>query len=247
MASSATTNSQAAAAAATNPKLLLNTLTSFFNNYPGAVTTEVFRLFPDGLLLGSGIFALVTQNLAYTMFFIVVLESMAMNIGLNKLFSFIDLGRTKMTSKSIDQACRSGFQSPTAEGLANMFELGGLSGFPSTHLFVAASAVSYIIFSMQEVVKELSALGPEYSQRYYTGIALSILLLLLIFWNRFSNSCEGFGVLLVSLVLGIFIGWLLMQQNLTLVGREGVNILNIPLFKYKDIQGNPIYICPTSN
>lgn len=214
------------------------------NNNIGSVMNESLRLFPDGLLLGSALFALLTQNFAYVMFFIVVLESFLVSIGLNRAFSFIDLGRTKLTKGSVTDKCNSGFQSPTAEGLANMFQFGAVSGFPSTHLFVGASSFSYIVFSMSNLIQELSALGPEYSTRYYIGLGLGALLLLILSVHRLSYDCEGFGTILISIILGIGFGYGFYIQNTMIAGRESVNILNIPLFKYKDSEGKPIYICP---
>ncbi len=239
-------SAQTATAAATNPSLFKNKITEFLNGYPGAVIMELLRLFPDGLLLGAGLFAFITQNFAYTMFFFIIFESIVASIALNRTFSFIDLGRTLMSPGSKNPECRSGFQSPTAEGLANMFEFGALSGFPSTHMFVTSSAISYVLFAMNEVKNELSALGPEYATRFYLGLMLSILFILVMGFYRLSYNCDGVGTLIGSLIIGGLFGYAFVQQNVALFGRESVNILNIPLFKFKDSNGKPIYICPTS-
>ena len=253
MSSSPSTSSTTAAASApaagvkaAQKNAFLTNFVEIVNDYPGSVMQELLRLYPDGLLLGSGLFALLTQNFAYAMFFVIVLESLLVSVGLNKLFSFVDLARTKMTKDAISEPCRSGFQSPTADGLANLFQFGAVSGFPSTHMFVGSSSISYIIFSMQNLINELSVLGPEYSTRYYVGIIFAAILLFIIAFYRLQNNCEGVGTILVSLLLGVVFGYAFYLQNSTIFGRESINVLNIPLFKNRDINGKPIYICPTS-
>ncbi len=241
------TTAATAAAAATNPNVFKNKITAIWNSYPGAVLMELLRLYPDGLLLGTALFAFVTQNFAYAMFSLIVLESIAISIGLNKVFSFVDLGRTIPGKGANEEVCRSAFQSPTAEGLANMFEFGALSGFPSTHMFVASSAISYVMNAMMDLKNELSALGPEYATKFYVGLVLSIVFLLIIGLYRFNYNCEGMGNLMISLLLGLAFGYAFVQQNKVWFGRESLNIVNIPLFKYRDTNGKPIYICPTSN
>ena len=54
----------AAATGATAQLDFFGKFAKILDNYPGAGLREVIRLTPDSLLLGTGFFALITQNFA---------------------------------------------------------------------------------------------------------------------------------------------------------------------------------------
>lgn len=215
--------------------------------YPGAGLREVIRLIPDGLFIGTGLFALLTQNYPMAILFLTIFEALFITVGFQNLSGYIALPETLPTEGSVSQACISGFQSPTLQTLSYFFKLPIVSSFPSPPVFIATTAFTYVLSSIQQFSAELSELGPGFSTRYYIGIILSVASLLLITTYRFLSKCDGMGVILMSLLLGFALGLALCFQNVTFFGKESVNFLGVPTFKDRTAEGKPIYICPTGN
>jgi hypothetical protein len=216
------------------------------DSYPGSALREVIRLVPDGLFLGTGLFSLLTQNYAFGILFATLFEILFITIGLQKLMTFVDLPNTIPNADAIGKACKSGFQSPTLDNLSLFFKLGVKSTFPSAPVFILATAMSYVISSMQGFKDELNELGTAFSTRFYLGVGLSLLVLFIVSAHRFLSKCEGMGVIFLSLLLGFGAGAVLSWQNFSLFGPEAVNVMGIPYFSNTAADGKPLYICPPS-
>lgn len=215
------------------------------DQYPGAGFREVVRLIPDGLFLGVGLFSLLSQNYPLAILFVSLLETLFITVGMQNLSSYLDLPNLIPTAESVSKACVSGFQTPTLQTLSFIFRLPIKSSFPSPPVFVLTTAITYLISCMQGFANELSELGPGFSTRYYIGLFMSLLVLLIVTLFRFLNGCEGAGVLAISLLFGFILGMLLWYQNNSLLGRESTNILGVPMFASRTADGKPLYICPT--
>lgn len=220
-------------------------LAELLDAYPGAGFREVIRLIPDGLFVGTGLFALVTQNFPMAMLFLTMLETLLITVGLQNLAGYIALPETLPLTSSVSDACISGFQSPTLQFMSYFFKLPIKSSFPSPPVFVATTAFVYIISCMQQFTQELSELGPGFSTRFYVAMMLSFFSLFLIVAYRFVSQCDGAGILLLTILLGFALGIGLCQQNVTIFGKESINFLGIPVFKNRTAEGKPIYVCPT--
>lgn len=228
------------------PQEFIKRFGELLDQYPGAGFREVVRLIPDGLFLGVGLFALLSQNYPMAVLFGTLFETLFIIVGMQNLFGYIDLPNLVPTAESASKQCISGFQTPTLETLSFFFKLPIKSSFPSPAVFTLVTAISYVITAMQGFADEISELGPGFSTRYYVGLILSILVLLIVTLFRFLNNCEGAGVLTISLLLGTLLGMALCWQNTTLFGRESTNILGVPLFASRTADGKPLYICPTN-
>ena len=229
----------------TKTKDYITKFAELMDAYPGAGLREVIRLIPDGLFVGAGLFALLTQNYPVAMLFLSMFEALLITVGLQNLAGYIALPETLPSPGSISEACVSGFQSPTLQTLSYFFKLPISSAFPSPPVFIATTAFSYILFSMQQFSKELTELGPGFSTRYYVSMILSVGCLLLISTYRFLSKCEGAGIIILSLIFGFALGIALCFQNTTFFGKESINFLGIPTFKDRTADGKPIYVCPT--
>lgn len=234
----------AAPASTVKTKAFIDKFAEMLDAYPGAGLREVFRLIPDGLFLGTGLLALITQNYPIAILFMTLLEALLITVGLQSLVGYIGLPDTLPTVDSLSHKCVSGFQSKTLQMLSIFFKLPVTSSFPSPPIFLATVAYTYVISAMQSFSEELSELGPGFSTRYYIGIFLSAFVLLLLCIFRFLNRCEGTGVILLSLLFGLLLGLVLAFQNNTLLGKEALNLLGIPYFAGKTAEGKPIYVCP---
>lgn len=234
----------AATASTVKTKAFIDKFAEMLDAYPGAGLREVFRLIPDGLFLGTGLLALITQSYPLAIFFLTLLEALVITTGLQSLVGYIGLPDVLPTADSLSHKCVSGFQSQTLQMLSIFFKLPVTSSFPSPPIFLATTAYTYIISAIQSFSDELSELGPGFSTRYYISIALSSFVLLLLCVFRFLNRCEGTGVILLSLIFGFLLGLVLAFQNNTLLGKEALNVLGIPYFASRTADGKPIYVCP---
>ncbi len=212
--------------------------------YPGAGLREVIRLIPDGLFVGTGLFALLSQNYAVSMLFLVLFETLLITVGLQNLFGYISFPDVVPKGESMGEKCISGFQSPTLQTLSLFFKMGTTSAFPSPPLFVFTTAAIYVISCLQKFIPEMEGLGPGFSARYYMSIILSFLALFIVALYRFLTKCDSFGVIVLTIIAGFALGLALCQQNTALFGKEAVNLMGIPSFTNTTADGKPIYICP---
>lgn len=216
----------------------------FMDAYPGAGLRETIRLLPDGLFVGTGLFALMSQSYPVSIFWLTLFETILITLGLQNLFSYMNLQETLPTEKSLTSACLSGFQSPTMNTVAAFFNIPMKSALPSPPILVLTTACFYLISCMQNFISEMQELGPGFSTRYYLSIVFTVLLLLIVGFYRLYTGCDSWGVVMLSVLIGFPLGLVLSYQNLTLFGKESINILGVPVFSNTTADGKPIYICP---
>jgi hypothetical protein len=224
---------------------MLSKFKTLLEAYPGAGLREIIRLVPDSLLLGSGLFAVMTQNYPMGVLFGTLIEIIFLTVGIQNLATYLDLPKSLPVGASMSKECKSGFQSPTLQNVSIFFKMDIKSAFPSAPVFILTAALSYVITAMQGFTAELSELGPAFSTRYYIGIVLSFILMFIVAAFRLLNNCDGVGIIILSILLGYSLGSVLCWQNNTLWGRESTNVLGIPVFANTTADGSPIYICPT--
>ena len=103
-----------------------------------------------------------------------------------------------------------------------------------------------MIGSVKEFGREIKSLGGDLQTRTVVGIVLSSFLAFIVFGFRLTYGCETFGTLFISLLFGAIAGILIMLQNKALFGREGLNILNLPMILTANESGKPMYVCAPS-
>jgi hypothetical protein len=219
-------------------------ITDIWSNYIKPLGEEQFRLLPDSIILGSAILAFLTQSFSMVIFFVTMLETAAINTGLQSLFNYLDTSVATPTVASATPQCRAGFLKPTLESMSMLSGSSMTGAFPSSPLFFLATASSYILSSLYGLRDELEGLGPEYSARFYFAIFATFLFLLMMTFYRLANSCETVGIATVSLLLGGFLGSILVMQNWMLLGKDSVNMIGVPLLRERTADKKPIYVCP---
>ena len=222
----------------------IKTFADMLDSYPGAGLREVIRLIPDGLFLGTGLFALMSQNFPVTMLFLALFETLLITVGLQTLFGYISFPDVVPSGESLGAKCVSGFQSPTLQTMSLFFKMGATSAFPSPPIFVFTTAVIYVLSCLQKFLPEIEGLGPGFSARYYMSIVLSSIALAIIVIFRLLTKCDSFGIIVLSILAGFVLGIVLCQQNTILFGKEAANLMGIPVFKNTTADGKPLYICP---
>lgn len=223
--------------------LSMENLEYFFKTYIQSNLVEQTRILPESVLFGVGIMALVTQSFSSSILLLSLFETLLIGTGLKNLFTYIDFFHTSPLQYQ-DSTCLPASLFPSIERLLNFTSKDVKSAFPSFPILFLTTAASYIISSMYAQKEELEALGPEYSSRYYIAIFISFILLFSLSAYRIAFNCEGAGIVILSLVLGIILGALFVYQNNLLFGRDSTNLTAIPLLKDRTSENKPLYVCP---
>jgi hypothetical protein len=212
---------------------------SLFNS-PVSVVQEMIRIFPDGLIMGMGFFAMITLSVPYAVFFASLIESVIGFYGLRTLNSYLSF----VSSKSVQNTqCMSGYLSKDIEALT-LFGSSTQSQFPSSHLYILSVASSYIMSILFRFSKELEILGVNYSSRFYIASMSIPVLITVVSLYRIYFGCDDFGVLFFSIAAGLVVGLLLVEQNYRLFGLSSINIIGIPVLHKRTAEGQNLYICP---
>ena len=206
---------------------------------------EVFRLMPDGVLFGSAFFALLSQSYPMAIFVVTMLEASLVASGLQKLMTYMDLAHTLPSLPDDMSKCYPSTFAPSLETLMTLNRDTLSSAFPSFPIFFMSTAAAYIVGSMWSIKRELEALGADYAARFYIAIFVSSLLLFATTTYRLAYGCDGVGILLMTLLLGLTVGGLLAYQNVYLLGRDAVNFAGVPLLVERTKDGKPLYVCTT--
>jgi hypothetical protein len=219
-------------------------IVGFIDTYIIPVTIESLHLLPDSIVLGTAILAALSMCKSYGVLVFTMVELM---LGQRVLANIIGgIAPIGAGSGALNQICQPGFSFPNMMRISIVETIGIPSMFPSPVMFFLSAIVSYMISAMNEFSREIKVLGGDLSARTRVAFALGILLLFAMLMFRYSYGCESFGTLFVSLILGGIAGFALVNQNKALFGRDGVNILNLPILQTADERGKPMYVCSSA-
>jgi hypothetical protein len=211
--------------------------------YPFVVTEEIFSILPDGIILMTGLFAFLTLSIPFGMLFLSLLESLLIHRGLSAVLRFITIStETEADLKERDAKCVSGFRGTTLEKLS-MFSGDTSVTFPSPSIYIISVLSAYIYNSLNAVIPELEELGPQYLSRFYLSVIFLCLFLFVFCAFRLFAGCESMSNLIISLFSGITVGSILIMQNMSLFGKNTVNLLGIPLLGSTTADGSSMNIC----
>ena len=216
----------------------------FFTHHlnPIPVIGEVVRIFPDALIWGIGFLSIITASFPFGVLFFTLLESLGIYYGLRSFNTWIGMFTDGITRESANLKCRTGFASVTVQSLS-LFGSERSLAFPSAPIYIVSVATSYILSMLITFKNNLETLGTSFASRLYlSAIGLSSILFLLMAYRSLFN-CDTFVVILLSLISGLAVGAILLQQNRLIFGESGINMLGIPLLYNSMANGNPMYVC----
>lgn len=217
----------------------------FVNNHfnPFPVLGEILRIFPDGILWGVGFFSVLTLSYPFGIMFVALVESLLLYHGIHSLNTYLGVFTDNSTDKSVSSlACKTGFTGVTLQTLS-LFGLHKGFAFPSAPIYIVSVVLSYIISTMIVFKRDLESLGIDYSSRLYlSSIGLSSLFIAFILFRSY-NECDTVFNILVSAMVGLVVGALILEQNKNILGKEGVNILGIPILYGRTASGESLYVC----
>jgi hypothetical protein len=191
---------------------------------------EVGHLSPVILTVGTLFLAAVTLNYPLAIFGATGIQA-GLLYNVIQMVSSYGITPTlgiSTESKPPGAACRSAFQSLTPPRFKHLISQGLANEFPISALYYITFAASYAIQSMYFFSKELSELGPQYSNRPYLAILGSAMFIVLYGMYLLAYGCDSMFSIFFTVLVGGIVGYLLCYQNYLLLGKPGVNLLFIP-------------------
>lgn len=212
-------------------------------NKIGPFVFELLRLLPDGVVLGLAILTVISFCKSYAILLLSMVELML----LQRVFASVVGSISPAGAGPNAQAavCMPGFMYANTMRISLLETIGVPSMFPSPTMFFLAGVLTYMNGCVRDFERELKTLGTDMNVRSTIAIVLSITLIFMLLCFRAMYGCESIGSLLVSIILGFIMGCILLFQNKSLFGREGINIMNLPMIVTALEKGRPMYVCAT--
>lgn len=207
------------------------------------VAVESLRLLPDSVVLGTGLLALVSLCQSYGVLVLTMVELMLIQRVTATMISGVSpIGAGP---DALHQSCQPGLGFANNMRISLLETIGKASLFPSPTMFFVSGIVTYMIAAIKHFEREIKAVGGDMNARTNVAIVLSSFLIFIMLIFRYSYGCETFETLVMSMILGSAMGLIIVYQNKALFGREGLNILNLPMIKPVD-SGKPMFVCGPS-
>jgi len=209
----------------------------------------MLRLFPDAIFWGVGFLAFVTLSYSYSVFFVGLIEGLLIFHVLyygNKNLQVVD---TTLPQGS-GEKCRTGFADVSMHAVT-LFNDYLAPAFPSPHIYMASFITSYIMSALIYFKDELEILSNSYGEVFQTRLYVSTIAFVSILFvsmsYRLFSKCDSALNIVVSLLVGLVAGALVAAQNYSILGRESLNLLGVPLLRKMTDTGNDMFICsPTA-
>jgi hypothetical protein len=219
---------------------------------PGPIIMEMMRIFPDGLIITSGLYALITQSISFGIFCMSMIEAAVFYHFLRWVSAYMNfVSVTARPSGKYDAVCRTGFTDPTSPTLLSLSMFTSsidstdiLQRFPSSPIYMISAASAYVFSTLSAQSNDLAALGPTFSVKYYISMIFLFVFIGAFMCFRIFNNCETMLTVMLSVPIGLLVGILLVQQNLRVFGKSGINLLGIPQMSSVTANGQKIYVCP---
>lgn len=209
------------------------------------ILPELGHLAPVIMTVGSGLFALLTMNASLGMFAASSVEAYAILSWLQSLAHVAATPTLFFRSEQAGQpqACTSRFQMITPSRFDFFMKRGLLADFPNAPLYMMSYATGYILQSFSFFNKEIENLGPAYSNRPYLAMIAAGLFISLYSAYIAMYGCDSLLSMFTAILLGLFVGYLISNQNALLFGKWSVNVLFTPELSKR--QGMD-YLCVTT-
>jgi hypothetical protein len=215
----------------------------FFDKAVLFTLPEVAHLAPLIFTFATAFWALLTFNKSLGVFALSSAEAWGVSGILKTMFDYSItpfLGEQGPTNDS----CKSQFSSLTPSRFAFIMREGLKSQIPNTNLYMLSFAASYIIQSMKHFNKEMATFGEKFSNRPYLALITAAIILFIYSIYLYIYGCSSVPILLISILTGIAAGILISYQNVSLFGKDAVNVMFTPYFIRKTGMD---YVCVTPN
>jgi len=204
---------------------------------------ELGHLSPVIFTIGSLFVSFITLNYPLFVFSLSSVEAFLVYNAISTAAAYTVTPFTQTSGQEKEQ-CSSFFQSMNPSRFKYFMSHGTVKEFPNSPLYFISFAASYCLQSMSFFSEEASELGPQYSNRQYIGILATLLFITLYSIYLVAYGCDGVFNLLVTIIIGLLVGYLICYQNYFLLGKTGVDLLFIPPIARRSGMD---YICVTTN
>lgn len=216
------------------------TMDWLWSNTLGVITEsiqEISSLIPDSILFGSLLLYFLTQNLAYGVFGIFVIETVLSH----RFFSWMSSQSVGPSRSPLQPGivCRSGYKTPQFKPERMFLH----DNYPSYGLYSITSIATYLWLATQEFANTMDTMGSEWQSRAFVAYSLIGTVVLLFAIVRWNKGCESLGEMVIAAILAVLTGIVFYIANKRLFGTEAMNFLGLPSLVSKDSQGSPIYVC----
>jgi hypothetical protein len=177
------------------------------------IVAEVVEHIPQGVIIGTGILGLFTLSISTLVLFLFFIELTAVNGLLVKSFAHLF---------------------PTVIGA---------SGFPNFPLFFVTGVLTYLNASIVSFSDIFQRIGGEYLTKQSTAVTTSCLAILLMFVYTVVTGKSDMLPAFMTVLFAALIAVVLFFIHLILFGKEGINLLGVPILTSKTGGGKPIYAC----
>ena len=209
----------------------------------------MLRLFPDAIFWGVGFIAFVTMSFSYGVFFVALVEALAIFHLLyygNQNLQLVDT--TSLNGSG--EKCRTGFADVSMQAVT-LFNDYLTPAFPSPHIYMAAFIASYVMSALIYFKDEMAILSSSYGEAFQTRLYVSTIAFVSILFvsmsYRLFSKCDSAINIIVSLLVGLVAGVLVAVQNSSLLGKESLNLLGVPILRKMTATGNDLFVCsPTA-
>jgi hypothetical protein len=208
---------------------------------------EIGHLAPVILTFGTLFMSVVSLNYPLMVFCLSSIEAFLLYNtirGVSDLTTDISSLKGKTETPEQKKACHSFFQGTGPSRFKYFMSSGLVNEFPNSPLYFISFAAAYCIQSMYFFSQESSELGPQYSNRPYLGILGAGMFIALYAIYLAAYGCDSIFNLILTIVIGIIVGFLICYQNFLLLGKGGVGLLFIPPIARR---AGMDYICVTTN
>lgn len=215
------------------------------------IVTPVFgtliAYLPDSIILGTGLYALLTLSFPLMFLFLFELEAI---FAQNLLGGAARSAFPTLTAPPTDPQCKPGYYNQMSRDRVTLLKLfgDGSSSFPSRPLFLISGVFGYLMSSLVAFQDTIRNLDDDAQMRLTLAAAGGITTLVLLYVYYMRAGCETFLNGMTSVLIGLALGAFGMILHKMFFGMEAINFLGLPTLVSKTETGAPLYVCsPTGN
>jgi hypothetical protein len=230
-------------------KALTSSMSNVYNTVVSPIETaflEISKFTPVIFTLGSLFISIFTLNYPIFLLSIASGEAFLIQSVLKNVSAYMATSEGMEESKDVGRnpKCKSKYEGSVASRFKSLLDGGIANSIPNSSLFFLSFASAYCIQSMSFFTEESYERGASYSSRPYLGyIAASLCVVLFSIYNLMYQCATPIGVI-ISVILGLLVGFSLCYQNYLIFGKLGVDMLFIPPLVSRSGMD---YICVSTN
>lgn len=191
---------------------------------------EFANLSPVIVTLGSLFISIATLNYPIFLFSLASGEALVFQKVLSGVSSMMVTSDDIKDNKDIGKGskCKSVYEGSISTKFKYLLANGIGNPFPNQSLYFLSFASAYCIQAMLFFTKECYERGSSYSTRPYLATVGTSLFVLLFSIYLMVYNCDTMLGVVMSIVVGLLIGFILCNQNFYLFGKQGIDMLFIP-------------------